>query len=1114
MPRVGAIFDKRRFLSLQSIHVVLCVIMRICEAHDYPKCARGVCVPQYLCANKDNKVITDGNGLLDLRSLGNDECPNGMTCCGVGTGSSGVDYSCDGECVEESECGTRFDTVDLRIGKQVCAHGKVCCKIQRPQTITYFEPWAPDVVHEANMILMLTPNQRETCRGRCVLQSQCSDYNPVKDLINRMFKRDECPVGLMCCNNVKIARVCQGVCIPMSRCARLGIFSRHNDAGCPKHHMCYETPMPLAQATQTKCNGKCLPVSQCPMSGSGFINLRFANGCAFGEVCCSMTQMPSCQGTCATMDQCADDPRNKTIIDLRSTSNNCLLNQVCCYNLKQTDVNSSENCDGTCVSQQQCPELNSWRNDIDLRLSGNKCPFNTVCCKNPVLKKCDGSCVSEEDCNDTKNFDLRSSQSCPLNKVCCKKLKQVKINSTTQNCDGICVHSSNCPSATDSNSINLRLANGHCPDDKICCATQLYTPLNSDPSLSPANVCEGTCLPRNQCSDAISIDLRSSSMKCLPNQVCCKVSKYLSECDGQCVTPERCSDSPLINLRFTETSSCQNNEVCCKNLKGQNNTCKGQCVPHGKCATGVSKFSFVDLRTTSDSCPSGMECCQEISTCEGKCVSENQCEDTPSDIYDGINLRVTMSQLCGANQVCCKNIKHSQSSNGCDGTCVPAESCTIDLRFASGQCPANQVCCNIPTKSNSSDILHTNRCDGSCVPDWQCAPSDVDLRISTGTCPLNRVCCKSSVPVCNGKCVPATQCDDIGINLRHMQNPCAENLICCQNVKMQSCPGRCIPANQCSNYAPGKVPIDLRKTDIGCSNGDVCCMIPPLFEPPMMGTSGVDHNIPALPSGPGCSFGSDPSNSFLSKPDVKWLVSVWSRQEILGELRQQFLCTGTLLKPDLVLTSADCVEDKMPQAMYVRIDDFNLKPLNTLSPRREFKVSEVIIHPDYSSTEQTANLAVLKLAKNATRSSSTCLPSLTKLNPTDQCFLIGWNKLNIMDDSTPNATPDKHLVTGLTMGAKCNEGYICSDDRKQSSQRQCADAFQGSPVICLIGNGPSWVQVGLTSAASEACNVENVPHSFVSVATYESWIREQIAPSFTQIPMTADPERRYLPPVI
>ncbi|KXJ80183.1 hypothetical protein RP20_CCG026384 [Aedes albopictus] len=1076
MSQAGRNFDMGRFSSSLVIIVALLMITWECEAQDNLKCSGGVCVPTYLCAKDSNIVKTDGDQLLDLRFEEN-ECPNNMICCGVDDEPAGKDDllpegSCNGECVKESECRTRTEVVDLRLGKNVCGAGRVCCEKQ----------------------------PSKACQGKCVPQSQCSDYNPVQGLINLRFENDGCPANQICCNNVKISETCEGLCLPRVDCANVRIESKYDDNRCPRQLVCCSEPKPSLPTAQVKCEGKCLPASQCPTSAVEGINLRLSNGCPFSEVCCS-TALPQCDGTCNTADQCADASRNNTdAVDLRLPTFNCPFDQICCRKLKE--VTSS--CDGTCVPVQQCPELNTWDSSINLRLSENSCPFKTVCCKNPSLKfMCNGTCVTQGQCTDA--MDLRVSHNCPTNKVCCKNVQIETLETpAVQKCNGICVPSMDCPRDTNINAINLRLTYGSCPDNKVCCLikpTEMFLP--------PMDECEGTCVPQNQCSEKYQINLRKFGTSCPFKQVCCKVPKISSSCEGTCVTTDMCLDPPLLNLRFSDSNVCTNNQICCKSPRPQEFSCDGQCVPVGTCSATLLNLGSVDLRLMNDSCPKGTQCCPHASTCEGKCAIRDQCDDDFGS--QGINLRIKDPNACPANQMCCKKLKLPQTSKSCDGNCVSTAKCPIDLRFNSEQCPFNQVCCKGSSKSNVTEVLPSSVCDGTCVPNWQCSPSDVDLRVNDGQCSANQVCCKTKLPPCPGQCVSPELCEDVGINLRFMQSSCAKNQVCCRNLKPQTCPGQCVPANQCSRRIPGKSLVDLRLTGNGCPSDKVCCMIPNPFQTPLLMPSAPS---PSSPSGTSCTLKPESKTGILKKPDVKWLANIWTRQELLGISRRQFVCTGTLLKSDLVLTTADCVKDITPEGMYVRIDDFNLKPLATLSPRREFNVTKIILHPDYSSTDRSANVAVLKLAKNATRSANVCLPNQSKLDPKDLCLLIGWNKLNIMDETILYATPDKSSVSVLTTGAKCEEGYICSDDRKQSTQGQCADAFQGSPLICFAGNGSNWVQMGMVAAGNMGCNEEGVPNSFVSIGAYGSWIQEQIAPSFRQIVTPTDPNRRYLPPVV
>lgn len=900
MSRAGRNFDVSRLSFPQVITVVLLVITWECDAQDNLKCTRGVCVPSYLCAKGSNNVKTDGEQLLDLRVQEN-ECPDDMVCCGVDDGSAGnydllSDDRCDGECVKESDCRSGTEVINLRLRSDACGFGEVCCKNHSRVEV----------------------DQHEGCQGKCVSRNECFDHDADPTLINLRFGNSSCPANQMCCKNVKTIKSCGGLCMPRAKCAKAGMNFKTDDDRCPSQLVCCEKSTPSNHDESVKCEGKCLPASQCPASAVESINLRLSNGCSFNEVCCITAQSQNCDGTCTTMDRCADDSENYTSIDLRLTSFDCPFDQMCCKKLKQMEPLTPA-CDGTCVPVHQCPELNTWKSSINLRLSENNCPVKTICCKSPSVRKCDGTCVSQAECSDSTQLDLRFSTSCPFNKICCQKIKQVTPTPNVQDCNGTCVSSTVCPGHSDTTGINLRFADGSCPRNMICC------PLSSNDlkNLTSDSVCIDTCLPRNQCSD-LSLSLKTS---CPNNQVCCKVPRLPTSCDGTCVGNDQCLDYPSINLRLSYASECPKNQICCKNPRNPQPSCKGQCVPLGKCPKESSKFGAVDLRLNNEICPSGTECCPDDQTCDGKCVGKDQCDDT--FIIQRFNVR---PKSCPSNQVCCRKLKIFQVSEPCDGNCVPVGTCSTGLVSISEQCSANEVCCRALSQANISASQPPNVCDGSCVPGWRCASSDVDLRVDSGICPANEVCCKTQRSPCPGECVLQENCDDVGINLRFMSDSCVKNLVCCRNVKQQTCSGQCVPANQCSQENPEKSFLDLRLANDGCSDNKVCCMTPIKFQNPTLG-----FEIPPPPTTPTdarCTLDPQSKDSVLKKSDVKWLVNIWKRQEILGMTRRQFACTGTLLKSDLVLTTADCVKDMAPENMFVRIDDFNLKPLATLSPRR------------------------------------------------------------------------------------------------------------------------------------------------------------------------------------
>ncbi|XP_039432615.1 balbiani ring protein 3-like [Culex pipiens pallens] len=920
--------------------------------------------------------------------------------------------------------------------------------------------------------------------GYCVPAYLCNGNGTVitdgDGLIDTRNGADECPRGLVCCREEDSNEICGGTCVPEGACEAGGINLRVGGAGggCSFGEICCDLPL-------NRCRGTCTTVDLC--GDNGRVDLRFEDQlCPGSQVCCEKSKTNAiCRGRCVAANECS---RSSNLVDLRVQSNDgCPGDRICCQNT----------CEGQCVPRGQCGDDTK---DIDLRVGDSSCPENQVCCKNP--RTC--TCVDPSKC--PQMINLRFSSECPFHQVCCDSVSdsncqglctpddqcKVRSNGTCSggltccgkikpSCDGSCVSLGQCPTGA----VDLRLSSdGSCPTNQVCCR-------------NASKLCNGSCVSQEQCADS-GFDLRISSQTCPGNAVCCKnLSKSPTGkvCQGRCVPSQQCTGQSQnsVDLRFSE-GLCPMNLVCCP----ASTSCSGSCVAGNRC---LDTTLSINLRSGTGSCPAGLVCCQNVnkgSTCDGQCTSRDRC----ADLTLGINLRLS-DQSCPSNQICCKNVRKPLPDAEC--TCVTLDQCaddqrSIDLRTGGQKCPSRKICC---TKLKTT----IEKCDGSCVSYQDCPEianaSSVDLRLFSGGCPANQVCCKSR---CDGVCVPFGQCSDgsLGINLRNEDGGCPRSMQCCKNpsnTAKSSCEGKCLPREQC----PFINLIDLRVGEEGCPNQQVCCNLQqdPFAVPTLDGPNQAPKQDQSSSEEPQCDLKIDPTSSTLTKIDVPWLVTVWTRREYLGVQRNQYECSGTLLAPDLILTSADCVSELMDvEHVYVRVGDFNLKPIETLSRRREYRVSKIDTHPDYDGRSNYANVATLRLAKNSTSKSSTCLAQTSDDRPNSSCFLIGWSKRDLANDSVPNALPVKIPLHSTVEG--CSQGLICSE--RASAVDQCDD-FQGSSLICE--SDQRWKQVGI--ATRTQCGDLGVPESFTALSLHWSWIQEQISPSFVQVMKPTEPSRFYLP---
>ncbi|XP_055528992.1 atrial natriuretic peptide-converting enzyme-like [Wyeomyia smithii] len=1036
---------------------------------------------------------------------------NDSESCLNGDGFCVPDYLCDnGRIILYGE-----ELIDVRVGvNQQCSPGLVCCQE---------ESYNPPLQVDLNLV---DSDNESFCEGMCVPSAKCPEFNSESvGSVDLRFNSGICPSNQICCR-FATGGCTDGVCTPIEQCeqADAGINLRFNEQNCPFNHVCCKSPYQTTEQSST-CKGECVPLFQCKqmLSASSLINLRISDECPPGQVCCEDAAPPACAGTCTDGEFCADSP---PLVNLRFMDDACPGNQICCLNLKPAR-NLSKKCDGECVSADLCPGAKLTQSD------SMKCPSGQVCCELlEDINRCEGTCVSQQECDDVSSKLEISSQKCPKNQVCCKNKK-----STPHSCDGQCVALHSCPKMAQSSSIDLRFSNASCPANQVCCNMSLVV-----------ESCDGVCIPAEDCADSNTslINLRAISGNCPLNTQCCKHPVATSEraiVNCTCVPFEQCTDvdlqNAMINLRAT-SFNCPHNQICCK--QPQKTECKGMCIPFNQCQTPVHE---INLRFTDNSCPKNQICCTDTRTsqaivplttsCEGICVVASQCARTGS-----IDLRL-MGEGCPIGQICCSQPIALPISK-CNGRCIRIEQCPqydkaamINLRFTSDGCPFDQVCCQ--------SSLPPGKCDGVCTPNENCddnLPADsINLRNSYAYCSDNQICCKKlkTFLVEECQCVPVQQCSNrtdasSEINLRNTFNRCPAGQICCTNSdtlgvtsprSKSTCDGRCVFKQYCPELAENPNEINLRQNDDRCPRNQICCRKPQLSIP---STDLFTHSIPGIflmPSaGPAswsleeksqagsdtCSMNSDPRTSVLEKRDVPWLASIWSRHTILGIEKSRYECVGSLLKPNLILTSADCLANLKADQIYARIGDFNLKPLNTLSKRREYAIAAISIHPDYKAQSGQANVAVLTLSKNSTSKSSVCLSQYSEKASDSDCFLIGWSKLAITNDDIANAVPEKHLLKLETAQPNCPEELLCTD--RVQSEVNC-DSFQGTPLVCFAQGSRSWKLFGIATGASTRCDRSAIPNSLTSIGAYEMWIREQISPSFMQIPMVPKPNRLYLP---
>ncbi|KAJ3667050.1 hypothetical protein Zmor_002459 [Zophobas morio] len=331
--------------------------------------------------------------------------------------------------------------------------------------------------------------------------------------------------------------------------------------------------------------------------------------------------------------------------------------------------------------------------------------------------------------------------------------------------------------------------------------------------------------------------------------------------------------------------------------------------------------------------------------------------------------------------------------------------------------------------------------------------------------------------------------------------------VLCGHINTQNTDCECVPYYLCDNgtiNTNGENVIDIRIREDDCTYLEICCQAKDVLEEPSIRAPDIPKKKACgyrNPDGVGYRISGDFDNE-AQFGEFPWVTAILHKGP--NDVKHAYKCGGTLIHPQVVLTTAHCIANG--NSFVVRVGEWDTKTTQEFLKHQERKVVSAVLHRDYKPRLLHNDMALLFLESpvNLTEHINVaCLPPKDSVVLSSECFVSGWGKDKFESDGVYQNILKKIELPVVERG-KCqrdfrktrlgrhfalHRSFMCAGG--QEGKDACT-GDGGAPLVCPIPDQEDRYQVVGMVAWGIGCGTEGVPGAYADVAYLRNWVDEQM----------------------